>query len=181
MSPIRAPALLFVRHGQTEPNLLHVRCGGDVDVPLTPRGVAQAEEVAARIAALHPEIDAIYASPLERTRQTAAPIAAALGVPVRLLGGLTERRLGAWNGRPVAETRAAIAAGETPPGGEAELEFRARVAGALLQVLEAEHRCPLLVSSRGVARVLGLLLGAEETGPADNGELRVFSVPERRE
>jgi probable phosphoglycerate mutase len=59
--------------------------------------VAQAHRVAERIAEL-PKIDAIYASPLERARETAAPIAKALKQRVKIDRGLLECDFGDWTG-----------------------------------------------------------------------------------
>ncbi|HEX2192301.1 MAG TPA: histidine phosphatase family protein, partial [Acidimicrobiales bacterium] len=70
----RPTLVLFVRHGHTPTTgkLLPGRARG---LHLSDDGRAQAQQVAERLALL-PRIDAVYASPLERTRETAAPIAA---------------------------------------------------------------------------------------------------------
>ena len=67
------------------------RAGG---LHLAEKGRAQALVVAARIAAMEKPPTAIYASPLERTRETAAPIASALGLRVRTARGLIEADVG---------------------------------------------------------------------------------------
>jgi probable phosphoglycerate mutase len=63
-------------------------------------GEAQATAVAARIAPLRPR--AIYASPLERTRETARPIAAATGKKIQVNRGLLECDFGSWTGKSLA-------------------------------------------------------------------------------
>ncbi len=164
---------LFMRHGETAYNRQGLRCGGDVDIPLTEEGEAQARGVGERLAATHPGIDVILAGPLQRTRLTAALVAESLAAPPILIHpGLVERRLGDWNGRPIGETQAALSAGETPPGGEGEGEFRLRVAATLADILAQPHTLPLLVGSKGVARIVCLLmLGDTAATPLGNAEV----------
>jgi probable phosphoglycerate mutase len=64
---------------------------------LAEAGVQQAHMVAERISEL-PRVDAIYASPLERARETAAPIAKALKQRVKINKGLLECDFGDWTG-----------------------------------------------------------------------------------
>lgn len=171
------PDLLFVRHGETEYNRRHVRCGGDVDIPLTTEGERQAWAAGEQAHAGFPGIDAILASPLQRTLHTAAIIADRLGGrPVIRHEGLRERRLGAWNGLPIEETQPLLDAGACPPGGESEAEFRQRVSSALADILSRGDALPLLVSSKGVGRILGLIAGDRRWTPAANGEIRRLTV-----
>lgn len=95
--------VLLVRHGQT-PTTGTVLPGRAPGLHLSDIGRAQAEAVAGRIAALG-TVAAVYASPLERTRETAAPIAKACGRPVRRRSGLLECDFGAWTGRKLASLR----------------------------------------------------------------------------
>jgi probable phosphoglycerate mutase len=76
---------LLVRHGQTATTgtLLPGRAPG---LHLAEEGVKQATRAAERIAELK-RVDAVYCSPLERTRETAAPIAAARGLKARVPQG----------------------------------------------------------------------------------------------
>lgn len=62
-------ALYFVRHGQTAANRFH-RISGRVDLPLTDTGARQASLCNETLRKL-PKIDAIYCSPMSRTRHTA--------------------------------------------------------------------------------------------------------------
>ncbi len=66
---------------------------------LAETGRAQAERVAERIGALSPAPTAVYASPLERAQETAAPIARALGLRVRSHRGLLDCAVGSWEGK----------------------------------------------------------------------------------
>lgn len=88
--------VLLVRHGLT-PSTGKVLPGRARGLHLADRGREQAEEVARRIAELT-KVDAVYASPLERTRETAAPIAAATGHKVVADKGLLECDFGEWTG-----------------------------------------------------------------------------------
>ena len=105
-SPHAVLPLRFVRHGATAPNMAGLRCGGDLDVPLTALGRQQAVTAARQVAELEPAVGLIVTSDLVRTRETAAIIAAALsGVPIIIEAGFAERSLGQWNLRTIAETQ----------------------------------------------------------------------------
>jgi broad specificity phosphatase PhoE len=84
--------MILMRHGQSEFNLHFTatrRDPGIADPRLTPEGQAQAERAAALLAAY--DIRRIVASPYTRALQTAAPIAAALGLPVQVSPVIRER------------------------------------------------------------------------------------------
>jgi len=83
--------LCLVRHGETAWNA-EGRVQGQLDVPLSAVGLAQARAVAAALAG--ESFGAIYASDLARVRQTAEPAAARLGLGVRLERALRERHYG---------------------------------------------------------------------------------------
>ena len=169
--------LYFVRHGITEPNFRGFRCGGDLDIPMMDIGCDQAYLLAKQIDKMNLHIGAIIAGSLLRTRQTASIIGGVLGdVPLIIEPLLNERRLGEWNNRPIADTEELLARRITPPGGESEDEFTARVSEALERVRPYFERRPLLVSSKGVGRVINSLLGGTERMTVGNGEIVEFSV-----
>src|SRR5207342_2373607 len=89
-----------VRHAVTAHTgpLLSGRMPG---VDLSEKGVEQAEAAGARLAAL--PIKAIYASPIERTQQTAAHIAKHHDLPVQPLEGVIEADYGEWTGGKIAD------------------------------------------------------------------------------
>lgn len=97
-----ATRLCLVRHGETAWNA-EGRVQGQLDVPLSAVGLAQARAVAAALAGEH--FDAIYASDLTRVRQTAAPAAGRLGLPVTLDAALRERHYGMFERHTYAEVR----------------------------------------------------------------------------
>jgi probable phosphomutase (TIGR03848 family) len=88
--------IVLVRHGQTATTgkVLPGRAPG---LHLADVGRQQAERAAARIAELD-KVDAVYASPLERARETAAPIAKARGLRTHIDRGLLECDFGDWTG-----------------------------------------------------------------------------------
>jgi probable phosphomutase (TIGR03848 family) len=144
-----APTLvLLVRHGQT-PTTGKVLPGRAPGLHLADAGTAQADAVAERIAALQNgerKVAAVYASPLERTRETAAPIAKALGVRVKQVKGLLECEFGDWTGAelkklsklPEWRTVQRNPSGFRFPGGESFTEMQARITGAI-DAMRKEH------------------------------------------
>jgi probable phosphoglycerate mutase len=169
--------IYFVRHGITEPNFRGFRCGGDLDLPMMDIGCDQAYLLAKQIEKMNLRIGVIVAGSLIRTRQTASIISGVLGtVPVEIEPLLNERRLGQWNNKPISETEDMLSRGVTPPGGESDEQFEARIALALDNMRQHFDRRPLLVSSKGVGRVLNSLLGGTERMTVGNGEIVEFSV-----
>ena len=169
--------LHFVRHGITEPNFRGFRCGGDLDLPMMDIGCDQAYLLAKQIERMHLRNGVIIAGSLIRTRQTASIISGVLGtVPIEIEPLLNERKLGQWNNRPIAETEDMLKRGVTPPGGESEQQFEARVALALEHLRPHFERRPLLVSSKGVGRIMNNLLGGTERMAIANGEIVEFTV-----
>lgn len=147
-----APTLvLFVRHGRT-PTTGAVLPGRAAGLHLAPEGEAQAAAVAERIAALHAArgeaggIAAVYASPMERTVETAAPIARAVGCRTRRRAGLIECDFGDWTGqrlsvlakKPEWQTVQRHPSGFRFPRGESFSEMQTRMVDAV-NALVAEH------------------------------------------
>jgi len=95
--------VLLIRHGQNDFVGKHKLAGWLPGVHLNDVGRAQAEAVAASLKGV--KLQAVYASPLERTTETAAPIAQAQGLEVQVLPGLGELKLGKWEGRSLKSLR----------------------------------------------------------------------------
>lgn len=140
----------MVRHGQT-PTTGKVLPGRARGLHLTDKGQADAQTVATRIAALR-TVDAIYASPLERARETAEPIGKALGQKVIIDKGLLECDFGDWTG---AELKTLMKLPEwatvqrSPstfrfPGGESFNEMQTRIVSALDRLVQ-KHRGGVVV------------------------------------
>jgi 2,3-bisphosphoglycerate-dependent phosphoglycerate mutase len=127
--------LWLVRHGESTWNVLGLVQGHCDQARLTRRGIVQARAVAADLGAR--PIGTLYVSDLRRARQTAAPLAAALGRPVIRDARLRERRLGVWEGTSLAALPT-VASGlrggrvadpdARPEGGESLRDFYHRVA-----------------------------------------------------
>jgi probable phosphoglycerate mutase len=138
--------VLLVRHGATDTTgiILPGRAPG---LHLSERGVAQAEHVAERLGALTRKPVALYTSPLERARETAAPIARALRLRPHIERGLLECDFGLWTGRKLnllakkPEWRAVQHAPSTFrfPEGESFTEMQLRV-WTTLERIAAKHR-----------------------------------------
>jgi probable phosphoglycerate mutase len=136
---------LLLRHGETALSGER-RYAGRGDIPLTTTGLEQAAAAADRLAA-RGGLDLIVTSPLQRTRQTAAAVAAATGVPLVVEDGWAETDFGEWEGLSHAEAERGwpeqVAAwladtGAAPPGGESFAATSDRVLAAL-DTLLAEH------------------------------------------
>jgi len=138
--------VLLVRHGKT-PTTGKVLPGRTPGLHLSEEGQAQAVAVAERIAAIAESGPnrpvAVYASPLERTAETAKPIARALGLRVRTDRGLLECDFGQWTGaqlkdlakRPEWNQVQRCPSGFRFPGGESFLEMQARITSAISQLV----------------------------------------------
>lgn len=151
--PLDGAELILIRHGQTTANARGIG-QGRADWPLSDLGHRQAAATAKRIATLTP-IAAVYTSPLSRAADTAAPIAAALGLAPIPVPELVEIDVGVLSGRTWAELEElhpremaafALAERETPhprnreliPGWEPIPAIVARTWGAI-RAIAARH------------------------------------------
>jgi probable phosphoglycerate mutase len=136
---------LLIRHGA------HVLGGGTIPgrsekAALSELGQTQAAAMARRIAAAKLPLTAIYASPVVRAQQTAAPLGDQLKLPVQTADALAEIDYGDWTMRPLDELRAlegwkqwnAFRSGVRVPGGERMLEIQSRAVHLMLD-LRASH------------------------------------------
>lgn len=136
--------VLLVRHGQT-PTTGQVLPGRAPNLHLGEKGIGQAERAGERIGELK-KVSAIYASPMERTQETAAPIAKAIGAEIRTEAGLIECDFGDWTGRKLSalrklkawETVQKYPSGFRFPGGESFIEMQSRMVDALARIT-ADH------------------------------------------
>jgi len=168
--PTPPTVVLLVRHGQT-PTTGRVLTGRAPGFHLNGAGRRQAAAVAQRIARLR-RVGAVYASPLERAQETAAPIATARRLPVVIEPDLTDGEFGAWTGLRLAALRRKPEwrlvqrhpSGFRFPGGESFTEMQARMAAALGRLVErhpgqvvvaVSHADPIRVA---LAHALGMPL-----------------------
>ncbi|MET8664442.1 bifunctional RNase H/acid phosphatase [Streptomyces tendae] len=168
-----APAtFVLLRHGETPltPQKRFSGSGGS-DPSLSPVGREQAERVAESLAR-RGTIEAIVASPLARTRETAGIVAARLGLAVTVEEGLRETDFGAWEGLTFGEVRdrhpadldAWLASPDAEPtgGGESFAATATRIAATRDKLVAAyAGRTVLLVSHvTPIKTFLRLALGA---------------------
>ena len=133
--------LLLIRHG------LPIRiegADGPADPPLSPAGVAQAEALADWLAPRG--IDALYTSPLRRARETAAPLAASLGLDPVVDAGVEEYDAHLPEYIPIEELRAdpvrweqAVSEWTSTEANDLRQTFRRRVVDAI-EAIVPRHR-----------------------------------------
>lgn len=136
--PEGSTVLVLVRHGESAPGREGAPADltdGHSDPDLDPVGVAEADLLADRLAGQ--QVDAIYVTPLRRTAQTAAPLAARLNLKPTVVPELREVHLGEWEGfafrkyvremHPVALQMFAEQRWDVIPGAESTEEFTRRV------------------------------------------------------
>lgn len=147
----RPTLVLFVRHGQT-PTTGKVLPGRAPGLHLSDAGKAQAQAAAGAIATLK-SVDAVYSSPLERARETAAAIATARNLKVIPERGLLELDIGDWTGEELKKVRRTpewkVVQGHPSgfrfPGGESFVDLQARIVATIAR-LAAAHRGGTIVA-----------------------------------
>ena len=154
------PASLYlVRHG-SHGDLGARLTGRGEERGLTPAGRAEAEGAAAILAA--EPVQAVYASPRQRTIETARIIAAPHGLPVRLAAGLDEIDFGEWTGRSFAELDGtaewdrwnARRSEARCPGGESMAEAQARAVATAFEIAARHEGAAVLVTHCDIIRAL---------------------------
>ncbi len=155
--------IVLIRHGEIEANVTR-RWHGSTDSALNQNGLNQAEAMAAHVAVRYPALSAIYSSPLQRTRNTAKPLASKLGVRVRLDDDLREYSIGVLEDTPYHVLHEqhrffeSIAADDdfAPPGGESLNQVCTRMM-IFLSRLQKQHtgQCVAVVS-HGAAMAIAL-------------------------
>jgi len=168
----------LVRHGESVSNL-EGRVQGQADIELSPLGHAQARQVAdwaRRLAASRPgdvaTIREVWSSPLRRARETAAAIAAAIGLPVLLDEQLCELHAGIFQGHLWADLEQMFPDEVTQwrsgdphyviPGGESRAQLAARGRAALESLAARDPLGMIVVAHGGVlTAALGSMLGRE--------------------
>ena len=171
--------ILLIRHGETEWNREEV-FRGRADVPLSARGREQARLLGEALKGSG--VRAVYSSPLSRARQTADPVAEAIGIEVQIEERLVDMSFGRWESRPRAEVEkedpALYSAWLTEPqefrapDGESLANVIARAWPAMGQIT-ARHRGgrAAIVTHRVVCKVL--LCAALGAGEAAFWRVRV--------
>jgi len=168
--------LLLVRHGETTLNA-EDRFAGSTDVPLGDSGRAQAERLAERLR--RDPLAAVYASPLQRTLETATIVASPHHLPVATRDGLREIAHGHWEGLRRSEVETMYpeeyAAWEedplsvAPAGGECGAHVIARAMPVVREIVIAHpDHSVLVVSHKATIRlIIASLLGLDPRGYRD--------------
>lgn len=166
----RPTLVLLVRHGRT-PKTGVILPGRAPGLHLADEGRREADALARRIARLR-RVAAVYTSPLERARETAAAIARACDLVARVEPGLIECDVGEWTGLPLKRVRRKPEwelvrhhpTGFRFPGGESFAEMQARVTASLAGLVERHPGAAIVAVSHAdpikaaVAHALGLHL-----------------------
>jgi broad specificity phosphatase PhoE len=177
----RLRRIVLVRHGDTVGNSSD-RYHGSGDVALSDEGRDQMRAARRRLATEVFEV--VAASPLRRAWQSAALLAG--GAPVLLVPELREIDFGRWEGLTAQEIEAQDpvlyrawrehAAEFEFPGGERRAAFRERVLKGLDALARTGAENALVVTHRGVIRVIAdHLLGAPLAAPPELGEIVSFT------
>jgi broad specificity phosphatase PhoE len=173
----------LIRHGQTDWNL-EGRYQGQSDAPLNEAGREEARVLAHKLKGQ--AFDAIYSSDLQRARETAEIIAAALQLPVKTDSRLREINQGKWEGQLVEVIKARYAnlwrqrkldpASVRAPGGETVAEVAQRMYSALNEIAQIYPDGAVLIASHGLAlatiicKAQGIPVGKAYTLIPDNTE-----------
>lgn len=169
--------LYLIRHGATVLTA-EDRFAGATNVALSDEGRRQAEALAARLNSV--KLSAIYASPMDRTMETASILAAPHQIQIQPRDGLREISHGRWEGMTRAEVLSAypdeVAAWDedpytfAPAGGESGLAVTARALPPLMDIY-ATHRGEhvAIVSHKATIRlVISSMLGFDPRRYRDN-------------
>ncbi|MGC1382032.1 MAG: histidine phosphatase family protein [Candidatus Baltobacteraceae bacterium] len=168
--------LTLIRHGPTEWNATR-RFQGRSDVPLSVRGRAHAQAIAAALAA--DPIDRIYSSDLSRALETARILSAARGIEVESDPRLREFDFGKWEGLTWDEIVTAYphltGLGSTaakryaPEGGESFEEVRERLRSFLDEIVRADPAANVAVVTHAgpLHAIVSILQLAEADSPPD--------------
>jgi len=152
--------LVLVRHGVTSWNVER-RFQGQLDVPLSPEGEAQARSVAEWLTHLPLQFTAMYSSDLRRSAATAREIGLRLGIEPVLVLDLRELNAGDWSGLTVAEVEERYP-GDLKlwreniktfalPGGESIPDVQARMHQFLAKALQQHTGEAIIAVSHGAA------------------------------
>ncbi|WOX13702.1 histidine phosphatase family protein [Streptomyces sp. N50] len=154
--------LILIRHGQTTANVDYLLDTAIPGADLTDLGRRQAAALPEALA--DEDIEALYASTLIRTQQTAAPLAAARGLDVRVRDGIRELTAGDLEmlpgdtepGHEYMRIVFAWAAGDTElrmPGGESGAEALARYDGVIAEAADSGARTVAMISHGAAIRM----------------------------
>ena len=174
--PLARVPFWFLRHGETDWNARNLS-QGNVEVPLNSEGIEQARLAAERLRGRG--IATILCSPLSRARDTAAMVAAELGLPVEIEDSLHEVRFGVKEGQPMAGWFPEWIAGRfTPEGAESFAALRERAVAAINRAV-TKPPAVLVVSHGAFFRSLRSAMGLEPNVRWPNAAPTLCTPPAR--
>lgn len=194
-APPGATEIVLVRHGETiaaRPDEPFELLEGQGDPPLAPEGMEQARRVADRLAGTR--IDAIYVTTLRRTHETAAPLAARVGLEPVVEGDLREVALGEWegglyrekvlSGDPMALEMLARQRWDVVPGAESNEALGERLRRGISAIAAAHPGGRVVAVSHGgaIAMILSMATGSSPFAfvAVDNGAISTIVVSGER-
>ena len=143
--------IILVRHGHT-PTTGKILPGRAKGLHLSELGKEQASKVATNLSMLE-NVKAVYASPMERTLETAKPIASTFGLKVQRKRGLIEADFGKWTGRKLSDLRKLSdweIVQKNPslfrfPDGESFIEIQSRMVETITRISD-KHRGEIVIA-----------------------------------
>ena len=176
--------VIAIRHAATEFNEKEL-INGVIDEPLSAKGLQQLPGLVDSLRSY--TFSVIYASPLQRSVQTAQPIAERYKLPIRIDKRLIEVNLGSFNGQSWDATipdfglnsSGVLSSCEydfTPYGGESADETRARVRNFIDELKTKPHDQPLVVCHGGILRWFYYLCTGQKAGRIPNSSVHIFEL-----
>lgn len=176
--------LYVVRHSITNGNILgHIN--GQLDDLLTDEGRANIQNIVEKLHEV--QIDAVYASPLQRTVDTATPIAADHSLPVVKDARLIEVGMGSFEGKPYGSTVEYFGL-DSPSllssynydlsayGGESVGQVENRVRSLIDDLSKSGNETILLVTHGGTMRMINYVCTGQKIGTSHNLALRLYEL-----
>ncbi|MBL9182521.1 MAG: histidine phosphatase family protein [Verrucomicrobiaceae bacterium] len=165
--PNHPTQLYLIRHGEVEERYHKVFGGSRIDMGLSPLGQSHAEAVGQWLK--DTPLDAIYASPMQRVRQTLAPTATMRGMEPTYLDGLREVDFGDWTGHRWDQVQSIfgvsafdwleIIENDGIPAGEPVSQIKSRVGECTARILAAHpHQRVAVFCHGGIIRVMLALM-----------------------
>jgi len=161
-SGLAKATIYLLRHGEIAGNKGPKKYIGQTDRPLSPVGRYQAQWWSQKLSDV--SFEAIYASELKRSKETAEILAVGREIPVQLKAGLREIDLGQWEGKTFPsvrrrfpsefEARGLDFGGYRPPEGESFRDLQERVLPIFHEIVRTARGNVLIVAHAGVNRVI---------------------------